>query len=158
MSYERVTPRARQGTTGICEEMDVTAGNGVWIAPPDRVAAVTIAVHIPTSKTAQFTIETSCNRPETIGDNGAGGAQLRIAIKRATCAAARPQSPKRDFGRAHRGGTSARATARIGRDGIARKYRTAPTRDTPRVRLVYAGRRLDLAGRAREISRFTAGA
>ena len=69
MSYERVTPRARQGTTGICVEMDVTAGNGVWISPPDRVAAVTIAVHIPAGKTAQFTIETSCNRPETIGDN-----------------------------------------------------------------------------------------
>lgn len=73
MSYERVTPRARQGTTGICVEMDVTAGHGVWIQPPDRIAAVTIAVHIPAGKTAQFTIETSCNRPETIGDNGAGG-------------------------------------------------------------------------------------
>lgn len=73
MSYERVTPRARQGTTGICEEVDVTAGNSVWITPPDRVAAVTIAVHIPAGETAQFTIETSCNRPETIGDAGTGG-------------------------------------------------------------------------------------
>ena len=73
MSYGRVTPRARQGTTGICVEMDVTAGNGVWIQPPDRVAAVTIAVHIPAGKTAPFTIETSCNRPETIGEDGTGG-------------------------------------------------------------------------------------
>lgn len=73
MSYERVTPRARQGTTGICEEMDVTAGNGVWIAPPDRVAAVTISVHISSEQTASFTIETSCNRPETIGADGTGG-------------------------------------------------------------------------------------
>ena len=73
MSYERVTPRARQGTTGICEEMDVTAGSGVWINPPDRVAAVTIAVHIPAGETATFTIETSCNRPETIGADGTGG-------------------------------------------------------------------------------------
>lgn len=73
MSYSRVTPRARQGTTGICEEMDLTAGAGVWIAPPDRVAAVTIAVHIPAGKTGSFTIETSCNRPETIGDAGTGG-------------------------------------------------------------------------------------
>ena len=73
MRYGRVTPRARIGTTGISEEMDIGAGEGVWIAPPDRVAAVTIAVHIPAGKTAQFTIETSCNRPETIGDNGAGG-------------------------------------------------------------------------------------
>ena len=73
MSYGRVTPRARIGTTGISEEMDVTAGNGVWIAPPDRVAAVTIAVHIPAGKTAQFTIETSCNRTETIGEDGMGG-------------------------------------------------------------------------------------
>lgn len=73
MAYSRVTPRARSGTTGINEETDLTTGNGVWIAPPDRVAAVTIAVHIPAGKTAQFTIETSCNRPETIGDNGTGG-------------------------------------------------------------------------------------
>lgn len=73
MSYERVTPRARQGTTGICEEMDVEAGAGVWIAPPDRVAAVTIAVHIPAGETASYTIETSCNRPETIGADGTGG-------------------------------------------------------------------------------------
>lgn len=73
MSYERVTPRARQGTTGICEEMDVTAGNGVWISPPERVAAVTIAVHIPEGQTATYTIETCCNRPETIGVDGSGG-------------------------------------------------------------------------------------
>lgn len=73
MAYSRVTPRARVGTTGICEEMDVEAGAGVWISPPDRVAAVTIAVHIPEDETASFTIETSCNRPETIGDDGTGG-------------------------------------------------------------------------------------
>lgn len=73
MSYARVTPRARQGTTGINVEQDVTEGNGVFINPPDRVAAVTIAVHIPDGETASFTIETSCNRPETIGDDGNGG-------------------------------------------------------------------------------------
>lgn len=73
MAYSRVTPRARQGTTGISEEMDVEAGAGVWISPPDRVAAVTIAVHIPSGQTAQFTIETSCNLPATIGENGTGG-------------------------------------------------------------------------------------
>jgi hypothetical protein len=37
------------------------------------VAAVTIAVHIPTGQTASFKIETSCNRPETIGEDGSGG-------------------------------------------------------------------------------------
>ena len=72
MSYSRVTPRARTGTTGISEETDLTAGAGVWISPPDRVAAVTVAVHI-SSGTATFTIETSCNRTETIGDSGTGG-------------------------------------------------------------------------------------
>ena len=56
MSYSRVTPRARTGTTGISEETDLTAGAGVWISPPDRVAAVTVAVHI-SSGTATFTIE-----------------------------------------------------------------------------------------------------
>ena len=72
MAYSRVTPRARQGTTGINVEADVTAGNGVFINPPDRVAAVTIAVHIP-SGSASFTIETSCNRPETLGEDASGG-------------------------------------------------------------------------------------
>ena len=72
MAYSRVTPRARQGTTGINVEADVAAGSGVWINPPDRVAAVTIAVHI-TSNSGSFTIETSCNRPETLGENATGG-------------------------------------------------------------------------------------
>jgi hypothetical protein len=73
MAYARVTPRARQGTTGINVEADVLAGSGVWINPPDRVAAVTIAVHIPAGESATFTIETCCNRPETIGEDGTGG-------------------------------------------------------------------------------------
>ena len=73
MAYSRVTPRARQGTTGISVEQDITAGEGIWINPPDRVAAVTIAVHIPSGQTASFTIETSCNLPETIGEDGTGG-------------------------------------------------------------------------------------
>jgi hypothetical protein len=73
MAYSRVTPRARQGTTGINVEADVLAGSGVWINPPDRVAAVTVAVHIPEGETASFTIEVCANRPETIGENGEGG-------------------------------------------------------------------------------------
>ena len=73
MSYGRVTPRARIGTTGVSEEMDVGAGEGVWISPPDRVAAITVAVHIPAGASATFTIETSCNRAATIGDDGTGG-------------------------------------------------------------------------------------
>ena len=73
MAFSRVTPRARQGITGINVEADVEAGAGVWINPPDRVAAVTIAVHIPAGESASFTIETCCNRPETIGEDGTGG-------------------------------------------------------------------------------------
>ena len=73
MNYGRVTPRARIGTTGVSEEMDVGAGEGVWISPPDRVAAITVAVHIPAGASATFTIETSCNRAETIGEDGTGG-------------------------------------------------------------------------------------
>jgi hypothetical protein len=72
MAYGRIEPRARTGTTGINVEADVTEGNGVFINPPDRVAAVTIAVHI-TSETGSFTIETSCNRPETLGEDAMGG-------------------------------------------------------------------------------------
>jgi hypothetical protein len=73
MAYARVTPRARQGTTGINVEADVAAGSGVWINPPDRVAAVSVAVHIPEGETASYTVEVCCNRPETIGEDGTGG-------------------------------------------------------------------------------------
>lgn len=73
MSYSRVTPRARSGTSGISEEFDLTAGNGAFITVPDRIAAVTVAVHIPSGSTGTFTIETCCNRSDTIGDNGTGG-------------------------------------------------------------------------------------
>lgn len=73
MTYGRVTPRARQGTTGISTETDLSAGEGAWISPPDRVAAVTVAVHIPDGESATFAIETSCNRADTIGDEGTGG-------------------------------------------------------------------------------------
>lgn len=73
MSYGRVTPRARVGTTGVSEETDIGAGEGVWINPPDRVAAITVAVHIPEGVSATYTIETSCNRAETIGEDGTGG-------------------------------------------------------------------------------------
>lgn len=73
MDYSRVTPRAREGTTGLNNEMDIAEGEGVWINPPDRVAAVTVAVHIPPTESASFTIEVCCNRPETIGDDGNGG-------------------------------------------------------------------------------------
>ena len=73
MAYARVTPRARQGTTGINAEADIEAGSGVWINPPDRVAAITVAVHIPAGESASFTIECCCNLPETIGEDGTGG-------------------------------------------------------------------------------------
>lgn len=73
MNYGRVTPRARTGTTGISTELDIKQNEGIWISPPDRVAAVTIAVHIPTNESATFVIETSCNRVDTIGENGIGG-------------------------------------------------------------------------------------
>lgn len=73
MTYGRVTPRARQGTTGISTETGIGANEGVWISPPDRVAAVTIAVHIPAGESATFVIETSCSRADTIGENGEGG-------------------------------------------------------------------------------------
>lgn len=73
MAYSRVTPRARQGTTGVNVEQDIAAGSGVWINPPDRVAAITVAVHIPAGESASFTIECCCNLPETIGEDGTGG-------------------------------------------------------------------------------------
>lgn len=73
MAYSRVTPRARTGTTGVSEEIDLKTGERIWLNPPDRVSCITVAVHIPAGKTAKFTIETSCNRADTIGENGEGG-------------------------------------------------------------------------------------
>lgn len=73
MDYSRVTPRARSGTTGISEDISIGAGQGVWISPPDRLAAVTVAVHIPENSSAEFTIECTCSRAEKIGQDGNGG-------------------------------------------------------------------------------------
>lgn len=73
MTYGRVTPRARTGTTGVSTETDLKGGEGAWISPPDRVAAITCAVHIPEGESAEFVIETSCNKADTIGENGLGG-------------------------------------------------------------------------------------
>lgn len=73
MTYGRIEPRARTGTTGLNVEADIAQGEGVWISPPDRVAAVTVAVHIPPTESASFIIEVCCNRPETIGEAGTGG-------------------------------------------------------------------------------------
>lgn len=84
MTYGRVTPRARSGTTGVSVETDISAGEGCWISPPDRIAAITVAVHLgyltddngdttETRGTGEFVIETSCSRADTIGDEGTGG-------------------------------------------------------------------------------------
>lgn len=73
MTYGRVTPRARTGTTGVSTETDLKGGEGAWISPPDRVAAITCAVHIPEGESAEFVIETSCNKADTIGESGLGG-------------------------------------------------------------------------------------
>lgn len=72
MNYGRVAPRSRNGATGLSEEKDLAAGEAVWISPPDRVAAITVAVHI-TSDTGRYTIECCCNRADIIGSDGTGG-------------------------------------------------------------------------------------
>ena len=78
MDYSRVTPRARTGTTGINDERDLTADKSIIFDIPDRVAAVSIQVAIPADSTATYKIETTCNRPETIGADGSGGYWFNI--------------------------------------------------------------------------------
>lgn len=73
ISYDRITPRARSGTSGFCNEVDLAQGSGTWMNPPERVAAVTVAVHIPEGESAEYAIEACCNLPDTIGSNGTGG-------------------------------------------------------------------------------------
>lgn len=71
--YSRITPKARSGTAGISVDTDIAAGDGVWISPPDRLAAVTVSVHIPSGESAEFAIECSCSDTSTIGSDGTGG-------------------------------------------------------------------------------------
>ena len=78
MDYGRIEPRARTGTTGISIDTDLDATNGevgCWINPPDRVAAVTVAVHKQDGYDGniEYAIECCCNRADKIGDNGTGG-------------------------------------------------------------------------------------
>ena len=73
LDYSRVYPRSRTGTTGVSVEKNLHEGEGAWINPPDRIAAITIAVHVPAGETAEFAIECSCNHVETIGIQGTGG-------------------------------------------------------------------------------------
>lgn len=72
MDYQRVTPKARQGTTGMFLEQDIGVQEAVVVTPPDRVAAVTVSVHIPEGATAKYKIQASCSSTEKIG-NGSGG-------------------------------------------------------------------------------------
>ena len=78
MDYSRVTPKARNGTTGICNEfeLDATEGPiGCWINPPDRVAAITCAVHKQRDYDGDvmYKVECCCNSPSVIGEDGGGG-------------------------------------------------------------------------------------
>ena len=73
MGYGRTEPRARVGTTGVSVAKDLATGEGTWINPPDRVAAITIAVHIPDGETANYSIECSCSPVDEIGSDGMGG-------------------------------------------------------------------------------------
>lgn len=73
MNYSRVTPRARSGTSGISEEYNLKVNEGCWISPPDRIAAVTVAVHIPEGAEAKYRVQACCNRVDTIGQDGNGG-------------------------------------------------------------------------------------
>ena len=73
ISYDRITPRARSGTAGFSSDTDIEQSTGVWISPPERVAAVTVAVHIPEGESAEYAIECCCNSIDTIGSDGTGG-------------------------------------------------------------------------------------
>ena len=73
MAYSRTIPRARVGTTGVSVGTDIAKGEGTWLNPPDRVSAITVAVHIPDGETAEYNIQCSCSPVEDIGQDGEGG-------------------------------------------------------------------------------------
>ena len=77
MAYQRITPKARNGTSGVATEIDLddTTNNMIWLAPPDRVAAITVSVHKKNDYEGdiEYAIEATCSMPSTIGDDGTGG-------------------------------------------------------------------------------------
>lgn len=72
MDYSRVTPRSRNGTTGISYEGNIGAGKCIWCSPPDRIAAVSVFVNIPTGASATFAIEVTGNLVDNLGSDGNG--------------------------------------------------------------------------------------
>ena len=73
ITYDRITPRARSGTAGLSIDTDIEAGTGVWISPPERVSAITVAVHIPSGETGEYAIECSSSALSNITSDGSGG-------------------------------------------------------------------------------------
>lgn len=69
MNYQRITPRARLGTTGLSVEHDLTAGDCCVIFPPDRVATVTVSVHWGSEFNAHYKIETTCNQADYVQES-----------------------------------------------------------------------------------------
>lgn len=73
MKFNRVIPKARDGTSGLEIDVDIAANERIWTYIPSRIATTTVRVNIPKNETAQFTIEISFNSVDKIGDNGTGG-------------------------------------------------------------------------------------
>ena len=83
MAFTKIMPRARSGITGVSVEQDLVATNlktanetdTCWLNPPERVAALTIAVNKKSGYTGaiSYTVECCCNTTAVIGEDGTGG-------------------------------------------------------------------------------------
>lgn len=73
ITYDRITPRARSGTAGMAVSVDIEQSAGAWVSPPERVAAVSIATHIPEGEEAEYAVECCFDPVSDIGSDGTGG-------------------------------------------------------------------------------------
>ncbi|MCR5723456.1 MAG: hypothetical protein K6G80_00040 [Treponema sp.] len=85
MAFTKIVPKARSGITGMSVEADLIAEAAAdendssnptcWINPPERVAAVTVAVHKKSGYEGdiEYSIECTCNTTSVIGEDGSGG-------------------------------------------------------------------------------------
>lgn len=74
ITYSRVLPRTRTGTTGLSVEWEANQGDAFFIAIPERIGGFAIAIHkSDKSANIKYVIETSCNTLDKIGNEGTGG-------------------------------------------------------------------------------------
>lgn len=69
MDYSRVFQRSRNGTSGLSTDDNIKANTCAYIIPPERISAITVAVHVPEGQSAAYVVETTCSKVDNFGSN-----------------------------------------------------------------------------------------